>query len=148
AYLLDPMTRQVERTGLGRGLSALIVIAVIVVTVIVLISVAAPILADQLFAFVDNIPRYIERLRTVISGTDREWLNKIFGAAQSGESGKQLGSLMAQGASWLATFLSSLWSGGRALVSVLSLLVITPVVAFYLLCDWERLLNTVDGWIP
>jgi len=39
--------------------------------------------------------------------------------------------------------------GGAFLVfSVLSLLVITPVVAFYLLCDWDRVVVTVDGWIP
>ena len=31
---------------------------------------------------------------------------------------------------------------------MLSLLVITPVVAFYLLCDWDRMVATVDGWIP
>ena len=55
---------------------------------------------------------------------------------------------MAQGASWLATFVASLWSGGRALVSLFSLLIITPVVAFYLLCDWDRSLSTVDNWIP
>jgi predicted PurR-regulated permease PerM len=147
AYLLDPLTRHVERTGLGRGLSALIVIAVIIVAVVVIISLVAPILADQLFAFVDNIPKYIERLQALISGSNREWLNKFFGS-QAGDPGKSVGGLVAQGASWIAAFLASLWSGGRALVSVLSLLVITPVVAFYLLCDWERLVATVDGWIP
>ena len=80
AYLLDPLTRRVERTGLGRGLSALIVIAVIIVAVVLVISLVAPILADQLFAFVDNIPKYMERLQALISGSNREWLNKVFGA--------------------------------------------------------------------
>ena len=46
---------------------------------------------------------------------------------------------MTQGSGWIATFLASLWSGGRALFSMLSLLVITPVVAFYLLYDWDRM---------
>jgi predicted PurR-regulated permease PerM len=55
---------------------------------------------------------------------------------------------VSQGSGWIATFLKSLWSGGRAVFSVLSLLVITPVVAFYLLCDWDRVVVTVDGWIP
>jgi predicted PurR-regulated permease PerM len=147
AYLLDPLTRRVERTRLGRGLSALIVIAVIIVAVVLVISLVAPILADQLFAFVDNIPKYIERLQALISGSNRNWLNKIFGG-HAGDPGKSVGGLVAQGAGWLAAFLASLWSGGRALISVFSLLIITPVVAFYLLCDWERLVATVDGWIP
>ena len=89
----------------------------------------------------------MERLQALISGPNREWLTKIFGG-QVGDPGKSVGGLMAQGASWLAAFLASLWSGGRALVSLFSLLIITPVVAFYLLCDWDRLLVTVDNWIP
>jgi predicted PurR-regulated permease PerM len=41
-----------------------------------------------------------------------------------------------------------LWSGGQAIISVFALLVITPVVAFYLLVDWDRMVATVDGWVP
>jgi predicted PurR-regulated permease PerM len=41
-----------------------------------------------------------------------------------------------------------LWSGGQALVSLFSLIVVTPVVAFYLLCDWHRMVRAVDSWIP
>jgi predicted PurR-regulated permease PerM len=147
AYLLDPLTRQVERMGLGRGLSALIVITLIIAAIVVIVSVVAPIFGGQLFAFIDNIPGYVERLQALISGSNREWLTKIFGAQASNPS-KSAGGLMAQGATWLATFLASLWSGGRALVSLFSLLIITPVVAFYLLCDWDRLVVTVDSWIP
>jgi predicted PurR-regulated permease PerM len=145
AYLLDPLTRRVERIGLGRGLSALIVIALIIVTIVVIVSLVAPILGAQLFEFIDHIPGYVERLRALIS--DRAWLGKLFGSEVADPS-KSVSGLMAQGASWLATFLASLWSGGRALVSLLSLLVITPVVAFYLLCDWDRLVATVDNWVP
>jgi predicted PurR-regulated permease PerM len=147
AYLLDPLTRQVERTGLGRVLSALVVITLIIVVLVVIIILVAPVLGDQLFAFVDNIPRYMERLQALISDPNRAWLRKIFGG-QVSDPGKSVGGLMAQGATWLAAFLASLWSGGRALVSLFSLLIITPVVAFYLLCDWDRLLVTVDNWIP
>jgi predicted PurR-regulated permease PerM len=55
---------------------------------------------------------------------------------------------VSQGSGFVAGALASIWSGGRAVFSVLSLLIITPVVAFYLLLDWDRVLVTVDGWIP
>ena len=55
---------------------------------------------------------------------------------------------MTQGVGWLTTFLRSLWSGGRALVSLFSLVVVTPVVAFYLIYDWHRMIRNVDSWIP
>jgi predicted PurR-regulated permease PerM len=34
------------------------------------------------------------------------------------------------------------------LVDVLSLFVITPIVAFYLLLDWDRMVERVDSWLP
>jgi predicted PurR-regulated permease PerM len=61
---------------------------------------------------------------------------------------KSISELATQGVGWLTTFLKSLWSGGRALVSLFSLIVVTPVVAFYLIYDWHRMIATVDGWIP
>ena len=52
------------------------------------------------------------------------------------------------GAQYLLAFVKSLWSGGQALVSLFSLLVITPVVVFYILVDWDRMVATIDGWVP
>ena len=49
---------------------------------------------------------------------------------------------------WLTAFLNSLWSGGRALVSLFSLVVVTPVVAFYLIYDWHRMIRSADSWVP
>ena len=46
------------------------------------------------------------------------------------------------------TLLASIWSGGLALVNLVSLLVVTPVVAFYLLNDWDRMVAEVDSWLP
>ena len=147
AYLLDPPTRRLERAGLNRVISAAIVILLIIVVLVVIIVHVVPLLSEQLFAFVDDIPKYLERLEALIADPNRTWLRKVFGG-QVTDSSKSAGGLIAQGASYIATFLASLWSGGRALVSLVSLLIITPVVAFYLLCDWDRLVNTVDSWIP
>jgi predicted PurR-regulated permease PerM len=61
---------------------------------------------------------------------------------------RSIGDLVGQGANWVATFAKSLWSGGKAVVSVLSLFIVTPVVAFYLLVDWDRMIATIDGWVP
>ena len=44
--------------------------------------------------------------------------------------------------------MTGLWSGGVALINVLALLVVTPVVAFYLLYDWDRMIDLVDSWVP
>ncbi len=59
-----------------------------------------------------------------------------------------LGTFVAQGSTYLLGLLRSLWSGGQALISLFSLLVVTPVVAFYILLDWKRMIAAIDGWVP
>jgi predicted PurR-regulated permease PerM len=147
AYLLDPLARRGERFGIGRPVSALVVLTVVLVVMVVGVMVTAPIAANQFTAFMDNLPGYVSKVQSLLADPSRPWLAKIFGGGLP-DAEKSAGGLVSQGSGFIAGFLASLWSGGRAVFSVLSLLVITPVVAFYLLCDWDRVVVTVDNWIP
>jgi predicted PurR-regulated permease PerM len=145
AYLLNPLTNRLERLGLKRTLAALLIVGVAVLAFIFLILLIVPILADQLSALISNIPGYVTRLQALVADPNRPWLRRVIG---SEDTSKSIGDLVSQGAGWLAAFLRSLWSGGRALISVFSLMVVMPVVAFYLICDWPRMVTTVDKWVP
>jgi predicted PurR-regulated permease PerM len=94
---------------------------------------------------VENLPGYIARLQGLATDQSRPWLRKIVG---EGFRDADVGDLVKQGAGWLGTFLRSIWSGGQALISIFSLLIVTPVVAFYLLYDWDRMVETLDSWVP
>jgi predicted PurR-regulated permease PerM len=61
---------------------------------------------------------------------------------------QSVGDLMHQAMGYLSQVTASIWSQGRTLISIFSLLVITPVVAFYLLCDWNRVIKSFDDLIP
>jgi predicted PurR-regulated permease PerM len=145
AYLLDPLTDRLERAGVGRRLAALLIVGVFALLVILLLLLIVPILASQLTALIANIPGYVTRLQTLLVNADWPWLGPILGG---GDASKTIGDLVSQGAFWLGSFVRSLWSGGRALLSIFSLAIVTPVVAFYLICDWPRMLATVKQWIP
>jgi predicted PurR-regulated permease PerM len=146
AYLLDPIARRAERFGIGRGISALIVVTLVIVVLVVAVMAMAPIVHDQFNAFMEKLPGYVTKLQSLVSDQSRPWLAKLVGG--DSDPGKSVGTLVSQGSGFVAGALASIWSGGRAVFSVLSLLIITPVVAFYLLLDWDRVLVTVDGWIP
>ena len=146
AYLLTPVTDRLERLGVNRLAAALSIITLVVMAIVIIILLVAPILGGQLSSFIDNIPGYVARLQSLLSDPSRPWLQKILGASFSAD--KSIGDLVTQGAGWLTAFLKSLWSGGRALVSLFSLVVVTPVVAFYLIFDWHRMIRTADSWIP
>jgi predicted PurR-regulated permease PerM len=119
---------------------------VVVLAFVYLILLVAPILGGQLASFIDSVPGYISKLQALLSDPSQPWLKKLLGAGFNPD--KSLGDLVSQGVGWITSFMQSLWSGGRALVSLFSLVVVTPVVAFYLIYDWHRMIATVDGWIP
>jgi predicted PurR-regulated permease PerM len=146
AYLLTPLTDRLERLGVNRLAAALLIITLVVMAIVVLILLVAPVLGGQLTSFIDNIPSYVTRLQTLLSDPSRPWIQKVLGAGFNAD--KSFSELVTQGVGWLTTFLKSLWSGGRALVSLFSLVVVTPVVAFYLIYDWHRMIATADSWVP
>jgi predicted PurR-regulated permease PerM len=147
AYLLDPIARRAERFGVGRGISALIIVTLVIVALVVAVMLVAPVVSAQFAAFMERLPGYLQRLQDLVSDPSRPWLSSFVGERLP-EAGKSVSGLATQSMGWITGFLASLWSGGRALFSILSLLIITPVIAFYLLCDWEHVLATIDGWIP
>ena len=146
AYLLTPVTDRLERLGVNRLAAALLIITLVVMAIVIVILLVAPIMGGQLSSFIDNIPGYVTRLQSLLSDPSRPWLQKILGASFSAD--KSLGDLVTQGVGWLTAFVQQLWSGGRALVSLFSLVVVTPVVAFYLIYDWHRMIATADSWVP
>jgi predicted PurR-regulated permease PerM len=145
AYLLDPVARRLERLGMGRAMATLLIVVLVLLAIVLLIVLIAPVLASQLSAFIDRLPATMARLQALIADPSRTWLAKLIGEQ---DAGKWTGDLLGKAAGWLAAFLRSLWSGGKALVSVFSLLVVAPVVAFYLLYDWDRMIAAIDGWLP
>jgi len=145
AYLLDPLANRLERVGVSRVIASLVIIGAFVLIFVALILIFVPLLTSQLGAFIEKLPGYVQRLQALAMDPNREWLRKVLG---DGVADVQISDLVKQGAGWITTFLKSLWSGGQALLSIFSLIVVTPVVAFYLLSDWNRMVTTVDGWIP
>lgn len=147
AYLLHPFAKRLERLGVNRMIATLLVISVFVLAFVLLLLLIAPVLGGQLSAFIGNIPDYIRKLQAIVTDPSRPWLAKIIGES-TGASDKSVTDLVTQGAGWLTTALAGLWSGGRSLISLFSLIAVMPVVAFYLIYDWEHMLETVDRWVP
>lgn len=145
AYLLDPLANRLERIGINRLAATLVIIGAVVLAFVFLLFMLVPILSAQLGAFIENLPGYVSRIQAVTMDPNREWLRKFVG---EGVADVQISDLVKQGAGWITTFVKSLWSGGQALISIFSLVVVTPVVAFYLLYDWNRIVAAVDNWIP
>jgi predicted PurR-regulated permease PerM len=148
AYLLDPLADRLERLGVNRLAATLIILILFVLTFIMALVLVLPFLAHQLGAFIDRLPAYVARLQELAARQGGPLVERLGGPDALADMQRSVGELVGQGAAWLGAFVGRLWAGGQAILSVFALLVVTPVVAFYLLVDWDRMVATVDSWLP
>ena len=148
AYLLDPLADRLQKIGVGRLGASLAILVLFVLIFIVTLVVLIPFAAQQLGAFVEKLPSYVDRLQQLAIEQGGPLIEKLGGTASFPKMQTSIGGLVTQGLAWVATFLQGLWSGGQALLSIFSLLVVTPVVAFYMLVDWDSMVAKVDSWMP
>jgi predicted PurR-regulated permease PerM len=147
AYLLDPLANRLTKRGMSRLVAALIILGGFVLAFALLLIIVAPLLAKQFASFIDNAPGYVQRLQSLLSDPAHPWLKRIVGDHLVGAD-KSVGDVMNQAIGYLTAVLASVWAKGTALISILSLVVVTPVVAFYLICDWDRMVRSIDRLIP
>ncbi len=147
AYFLNPVVMRLRRIGIGRTIASLAVVVVMLLGVVLFFLVVLPILTSQLFEFAQRLPSYVARLQGLFTEENREWLSHIVGDRLP-DMQRSISELMTQGVTYLLGLLSSVWAGGQALVSMFALMVVTPVVMFYILCDWDNMLDFVDRLLP
>jgi predicted PurR-regulated permease PerM len=141
AYLLNPPALRLERLGVPRWLAAVAVLTIFVTLFVGIILAAAPIIQAEVIQFIDNLPRLVATAEPLIQRGLR-WT----------ESAKSMDDILknvsAQAAGWLTSSLSTIVAGSLAFVNVVSFVVVTPLVAFYLLRDWPVILAQIDSWWP
>ena len=147
AYLLDPVCDRLETMGTSRTLATTIVTAIFAVIVILLLLLIVPLAIKQAVDFLSSLPDFIARThdRLLPYLTDLQRRFDLPDAAELNEIARQrLGTAL----TWLVGLLEGMVGQGLALANLLSLIFITPVVAFYLLRDWDRLVARVDDLLP
>ena len=142
AYFTDPIADWLEAKGFSRVLATVVITVVSVGTVIVAILLVLPLLVEQIRQFVQNVPGYVDQGQELVSGLLPEiqkegtFLNEA------------LNNLRENAQSWSVGLLKQVWSGGIALINFLAVVLVTPVVAFYLLMDWDRMVEGIDDYLP
>lgn len=148
AYALDPPTSRLTRLGLPRGLSALTMILAIFALVLLFALLLYPLLLNQISLLVTRIPHYASLVQVwalaVLTGLQDDFgtdvVNDKLRDVVSGQAGRML--------SIALSTVTSLIGGGFAIFNLLSLVVVTPIVGFYLLRDWSRMIAMINAWLP
>ena len=148
AYVLDPPASRLARLGIRRGLAALVLILGVMLAGLFVTLLIYPLILSQIGLLLGRLPLYVLQLQA--------WAQQIMTSLEEGLGPEfrntQLRDLVSgQAASMLSYALSALpglIGGSVAVFNVLMLVVVTPVVGFYLLRDWPRMVDMVDSWVP
>jgi predicted PurR-regulated permease PerM len=147
AYLLDPVVDWLHRFGVNRTFAAFAMLATFLAAVGGIGVLAVPIIGAEIADFIEKVPGYIAQLQALAADPARPWLRKVVGAGLS-EAEQSAGEIATFAADWIPSLLRSVWSDSQAVISLFSLLVVTPIVTFYLLKDWKRVIETINRSIP
>jgi predicted PurR-regulated permease PerM len=147
AYFLNPLADRLERLGLRRAWAATLIVGAAAVLVALVLVFLGPVVIEQLRQFISSLPAEFDKLRAGVEGFARNWLGPGFANFKTALD-RAAASASENWTGTAAAIMASLWSGGLAIVNFVSLLLITPVVVFYLLLDWHPMLERIDHALP
>jgi predicted PurR-regulated permease PerM len=148
AYFLDPPVTRLARIGVPRGLASLLLILALAAFCLLAVLLLYPLLIAQIGVLIARLPAYVAGIGTLVQQA-LERAQEAFGpevvdAQLRDLAVRQAGAMV----TFLATAVGRLIGGGVALFNVFTLVVVTPIVAFYLLRDWPRIIRRIESWLP
>jgi predicted PurR-regulated permease PerM len=147
AYLLDPAADRLEEWGLSRMFATTLITAGFILLFLISLMVLMPLFYEQAVNLIQALPALAERARELLQNSDDGYLAKLFDYA-----GVDFKETMAAGItsarSWLLDQLAAMWQQGVAIIGLISLMFVMPIVAFYMLLDWDNMVARIDGLVP
>ena len=147
AYFLDPLCDRLEKWGCGRALATTLVLIGFTILVVAVLLLLIPLIQAQVVGLIASLPTLVAGLLARVEPLLRladEHLAPEEMANLKSALGSQAGSIVR----WIGGALATVLTSGLALVNILSLIFITPVVTFYMLRDWDRLVVRIDACLP
>lgn len=147
AYICNPLMERLCARGLPRVAAALLIITTLSLAFIGLLLVIVPLLQEEAIRMIEHAPDAIDTLNDQFA----PWLREHFGIRlrlDAASLRKLINSNLANMQGLSVHLLTSLKIGGAVIVGIVSTLFLVPVVLFYLLLDWGKLLARIDAAIP
>ena len=142
AYLLDPIADRLQRLGLGRLMSVIVITFAAVVVLVLAALLVLPTLTNQATALFESAP---EIARNLLGWLAERFPDIVDEGSALRQSLDQIGaSLQEKG----GAVLNQIFTSALGLVNVVVIVVLTPVVTFYLLLDWDRMVGKINDLLP
>lgn len=142
AYFLDPVADRLERIGLSRTAATALITIMAVVIFVIMALLVVPTLIQQTISLFNTAPQLFKQLQAFLA---EKFPSVMVEGSVLRESIVSLGeTIRSRGGELLNTVLSS----AASIINIVMLFVIVPVVAVYLLLDWDRMVARIDDLLP
>lgn len=142
AYFLDPVADRLQRMGLGRAMATVVIFVIGSLVLVIAGVVVIPLLNQQATDLIHAAPGYVEQLRTFLDSRFPGYMDQGSPLQQSlasiGETIRSRG----------GELLQSILNSAAGVVDLLVFLLVVPVVAFYMLLDWDNMTARIDELLP
>ncbi|MFQ5437863.1 MAG: AI-2E family transporter [Paracoccaceae bacterium] len=142
AYFLDPVADRLQRMGCSRVLATIIITLVAVFAFAALTLILVPTFIGQLSELIAQAPTYSQIVQDFLQ---REFPSQMEPNSALRQTLDSIAATLRERSGELA---NTVISSAFTLIDVLIFIVVVPVVAFYLLLDWDRMVGVIDGWLP
>jgi predicted PurR-regulated permease PerM len=148
AYVLDPFCTRMTRARIPRGVAALLLVIGLIAAGLLFVLLLYPLILSQIGILVGRVPEYVRGVSAFAAKSiaqlqqhlGPEYVDAKLSELVSSQAGAML--------NFLVSAATRIVGGGFAVFNLLSLLVVTPVVGFYLLRDWPVVVARADSWVP
>jgi len=147
AYLLNPLVNQLQKWRFSRGWATAVVLLSVITIVVGLFFILVPLVGQQIIGLIQRLPGYVNDLQELI----REWspsINEWLGPERAAQFQATINDLTRQALGFIATMPAELVNIGYTGAAVIGVTILTPVVAFYLLLDWEGMVRGLQSLLP
>jgi len=147
AYLLDPVADLLERLKFNRFWATSVVMFVVLAVFLSALLLLVPAIIQQIVGLAQQLPDYVSQLQAFANDRAPEFYDWL-GKERVAQFENSLSNLMSNGVAIIGNLTGQVMQSGLILINMLGLLIISPVVAFYLLLDWDRMVKTIDDLLP
>jgi predicted PurR-regulated permease PerM len=147
AFILSPTVARFERWGIRRSLAALAVLVVFLIGLVLVFVILVPLIQNQVVQLIAKVPALVSFLQDQTKSL-MGLLEQRLPKDQMDKLQELINTKLGEAVSWIATLFQSLVTSSIAILNIVSLVVITPIVTFLLMRDWERIVAMIDDLVP
>ncbi|WP_244523029.1 AI-2E family transporter [Devosia sp. YR412] len=147
AYLLNPLVNQLQRWRFNRAWATTVVLLSVITIVLGIFFMFVPLIGQQIIGLIQRLPGYVADLQDLFARWSPE-INAWLGPERAAQLESTLNDMAGQVLVFIATIPGELVNIGITGATMIGVTVLTPVVAFYLLLDWEGMVRGIEGLLP